>query len=313
MPVEPSRPWPRDPTVSRYGRGMRAFAHDVFTYPLPEGHRFPLAKYRLVREAAERLDGVDVLDADAAGWDELAGRTPATASSACARAGSSGARRCARPALVAGARRALAALHRGDDHGGAGRARGRRRGEPRRRHPPRLRRRGRGFCVFNDVVTALRDLRRRRPTSAACSSSTSTSTRATAPTPCSRRTPTAFTLSVNGFRNYPFRRVPGDLELDLPDGTGDDAVPRRARRRPPRGAPPRAARALLRARRRRPVRGRPARAARAHEGRAARARRARPGHARTPQECRSASRSPAATPRTSATRSRSTWGRCAFH
>lgn len=26
---------------------------------------------------------------------------------------------------------------------------------------------------------------------------------------------------LNGFRNYPFRRVPGDLELDLPDGTED--------------------------------------------------------------------------------------------
>ena len=32
----------------------------------------------------------------------------------------------------------------------------------------------------------------------------------------------AFTLSLNGFRNYPFRRVPGDLEVELPDGTGDD-------------------------------------------------------------------------------------------
>ena len=31
-----------------------------------------------------------------------------------------------------------------------------------------------------------------------------------------------FTFSVNGFRNYPFRRVPGDLEADLPDGTEDD-------------------------------------------------------------------------------------------
>ena len=27
---------------------------------------------------------------------------------------------------------------------------------------------------------------------------------------------------LNGFRNYPFRRVPGDLEVELPDGTGDD-------------------------------------------------------------------------------------------
>ncbi len=31
-----------------------------------------------------------------------------------------------------------------------------------------------------------------------------------------------FTFSVNGFRNYPFRRVPGDLELELGDGTGDE-------------------------------------------------------------------------------------------
>ena len=32
----------------------------------------------------------------------------------------------------------------------------------------------------------------------------------------------AFTLSLNGFRNYPFRRVPGDLEVELPDGTSDE-------------------------------------------------------------------------------------------
>jgi acetoin utilization deacetylase AcuC-like enzyme len=51
----------------------------------------------------------------------------------------------------------------------------------------------------------------------------------------------AFTLSVNGFRNYPFRRVPGDLDVDLPDGTTDDrylaaleqALPRALRRSRP--------------------------------------------------------------------------------
>ena len=52
-------------------RRMRAFAHDVFTYPLPEGHRFPLPKYRLVREAAGRLPGLDVQPAEAAGWEQL--------------------------------------------------------------------------------------------------------------------------------------------------------------------------------------------------------------------------------------------------
>jgi acetoin utilization deacetylase AcuC-like enzyme len=34
--------------------------------------------------------------------------------------------------------------------------------------------------------------------------------------------PATFTFSVNGFGNYPFRRVPGDLELDLHDGSADE-------------------------------------------------------------------------------------------
>jgi acetoin utilization deacetylase AcuC-like enzyme len=79
---------------------------------------------------------------------------------------------------------------------------------------------GRGFCVFNDVVTATRSLRQRTRlrrvlvvdldvhqgdgTHAALAGDHE-----------------AVTLSLNGLRNYPFRRVAGDLERDLPDGTGD--------------------------------------------------------------------------------------------
>jgi acetoin utilization deacetylase AcuC-like enzyme len=51
---------------------MRAFAHDAFTYTLPQGHRFPLAKYRLVRVQAEQLDRVEVENARPATWAELA-------------------------------------------------------------------------------------------------------------------------------------------------------------------------------------------------------------------------------------------------
>src|SRR5918995_914688 len=51
--------------------GVRAFAHDVFTYPLPDGHRFPLGKYRLVREGAEASPAIDVADARAATDAEL--------------------------------------------------------------------------------------------------------------------------------------------------------------------------------------------------------------------------------------------------
>ena len=34
--------------------------------------------------------------------------------------------------------------------------------------------------------------------------------------------PDAFTLSLHGARNYPFERIPSDLDVDLPSGTGDD-------------------------------------------------------------------------------------------
>jgi acetoin utilization deacetylase AcuC-like enzyme len=81
---------------------------------------------------------------------------------------------------------------------------------------------GRGFCVFNDVVVTTRSLRARGRlrrvlivdldvhqgdgTNAALAGDDE-----------------AFTCALNGLGNYPFDRVPGDLERDLPGGTGDDA------------------------------------------------------------------------------------------
>ena len=41
----------------------RAFAHDRFTYPLPEGHRFPLGRYRMLREAIEQQGIAEVVEA----------------------------------------------------------------------------------------------------------------------------------------------------------------------------------------------------------------------------------------------------------
>lgn len=202
-------------------RRVRAFAHDVFTYPLPEGHRFPLAKYRLVRQGAETIEGVEVSDADAATWEQLA-RTHSADWVERVREG-----QLDRPEelglglpwseqLVERSRRATGAtlqaaraaledgiamnLGGGTHHAFA--------------HV------GRGFCVFNDVVTAIRDLRAggrvRRVLVIDVDVHQGDGTHALLAGDAD-----AFTLSLNGFRNYPFRRVPGDLEVDFADGTDD--------------------------------------------------------------------------------------------
>lgn len=76
---------------------------------------------------------------------------------------------------------------------------------------------GRGFCVFNDVVVARRAVPVRRVLVVDLDVHQGDGTHSLL-----LEDVDAFTFSVNGFRNYPFRRVPGDLELDLPDGTRDD-------------------------------------------------------------------------------------------
>jgi acetoin utilization deacetylase AcuC-like enzyme len=201
---------------------VRAFAHDVYTYPLPEGHRFPLAKYRLVREAAETLPDVEVAAAPAATWDELlrthdADWVDRVRDGRLERREELGLGLPWSPELVERARRATGAtleasraaladgvalnLGGGTHHAFA--------------HV------GRGFCVFNDVVTAIRDLRARRLVGRVLVVDVDVhqgdGTHALLGGDAE-----AFTLSLNGFRNYPFRRVPGDLEVELPDGTGDD-------------------------------------------------------------------------------------------
>lgn len=201
---------------------MRAFAHDVYIYPLPEGHRFPLAKYRLVREACEALPDVEIGNARAADWGEIA-LTHTDDYVGRVRSGTLERREQLAlglpwsPELVERSRRATGAtiqaaetaleagvamnLGGGTHHAFADS--------------------GRGFCVFNDVVTAYRSLRARgllrRVLVVDLDVHQGDGTHALLAADAD-----AFTLSINGFRNYPFKRVPGDLELDLPDGADDE-------------------------------------------------------------------------------------------
>jgi acetoin utilization deacetylase AcuC-like enzyme len=199
---------------------LSAFAHDLYTYPLPPGHRFPLAKYRLVREGAERA-GLAVGAAPSATRAELELAHDRSYIERMDRGGLSRREELAlglpwSPELVERARRAvgatlLAAEVALDEGAGANLGGG-------THHA--FADSGRGFCVFNDVVVAARALRRRarvrRVLVVDLDVHQGDGTHA-----AFAGDPDVFTFSINGFRNYPFRRVPGDLELDLGDGTPD--------------------------------------------------------------------------------------------
>ncbi len=200
---------------------MRAFAHDVFTYPLPAGHRFPLGKYRLVREGAEADPAITVADARAAGRDELvrahepdyldrveAGELSRREQLAL---GLPWSRALVERALRSVGATLMAAGAALDDGVAANLGGGTHHAFPGA---------GRGFCMLNDVVVATHALRAGarigRVLVVDLDVHQGDGTHAAL-----AREPDAFTFSINGFGNYPFQRVPGDLELDLPDGTSD--------------------------------------------------------------------------------------------
>ncbi len=81
--------------------------------------------------------------------------------------------------------------------------------------------RGEGFCTFNDVAVAIRRLQRdglvRRAAVVDLDVHQGNGTHAAFAGDAS-----VFTFSMHGAKNFPFRKVPGTLDVELDDGTGDD-------------------------------------------------------------------------------------------
>ncbi|MBI3348754.1 MAG: histone deacetylase [Burkholderiales bacterium] len=206
---------------------MLAFHSDAHSLALPPGHRFPQSKYRLLREHFEREPGrLRMQAAPAATEGELAlvhtpdyvdavllGRldaaqqreigfpwSPTMAARSMHSVGASIA--AARAALAEGVAANMAG---GTHHAYADK--------------------GSGYCVFNDVAVAARlmqaewsrehrsllrvlvidlDVHQGNGTAAIF-----------------RDDDSVFTFSMHGARNFPFRKEPSDLDVDLPDGCGD--------------------------------------------------------------------------------------------
>ncbi len=210
---------------------MKAFYSTRFVLPLPAGHRFPIAKYARLRERlAAELPALTLLQAQAAGDAELAlAHTPEyIAAVAHGRLDARQQREIGLPwsaALVERSRRSVGAtvqaaraaqaegiaanIAGGTHHASAGR--------------------GAGYCVFNDVAVAARLLQReqlrrrpgaRRPRVAVIDLDVH---QGNGTAEIFARDDSVFTLSLHAEHNFPFRKVAGDLDVGLPDDTGDDA------------------------------------------------------------------------------------------
>ncbi len=209
---------------------MHAYTSDQFVLPLPPGHRFPMPKYRLLRERIDGEPGIRLAEAPPASEGELAlAHEPAyiaavfdgTLPQAMQREigfpwSERMVERSSRSvgATIAAARTALnegvaANLAGGTHHAYAGK--------------------GGGYCVFNDAAVAARLMQaewHRRHGGAAGGLRVAVIDldvhQGNGTAAIFRDDPTVFTLSLHGARNFPFRKEASDLDVELPDGCTDE-------------------------------------------------------------------------------------------
>ena len=201
---------------------MYAFYSDRFVLPLPPGHRFPMQKYRLLRErVARELPAVRLQEPDALGDEVLAlAHAPDYIRRLCSGDLSrkemmaigfpwspemvERSRRSA-GATIAACRSAISSGVAVNLAGGTHHA-----------HADR----GEGFCVFNDAAIAARLMQAERLVLRVaivdCDVHQGNGTASILANDDS-----VFTLSLHGERNYPFDKATSDLDIALADGTDD--------------------------------------------------------------------------------------------
>ncbi len=210
---------------------MRAFYSDQFVLALPAGHRFPMAKYALLREQLVReMPEIELLEAKPVSNGELAlVHTPAYIQSVVEGTLSNAAQREIgfpwTPSMVERSRRSAGATvmaARCSLFAGEGVAANLAGGT---HHA--YAHRGSGFCVFNDAAVAARLMQAEwarshvQPLRVAIVDLDVHQGNGTAH--IFADDPHVFTLSLHGARNFPFAKERSDLDVELPDGCCDDA------------------------------------------------------------------------------------------
>lgn len=208
--------------------GMQVYYATQFVLPLPPGHRFPMAKYQLLRDRlADELPEVELMQALPATDGELA----LAHSPAYIQAISDGSidPKLMReigfpwsPAMAERARRSvgatISACRAASRTGVAANIAG-------GTHHAYTDKGG-GFCVFNDAAVASRLMQaewaRSQRSSLKIAIVDLDVHQGNGTASIFRGDETVFTLSVHGQKNFPFRKEASDLDVDLPDGCRDD-------------------------------------------------------------------------------------------
>jgi len=204
---------------------MYALYSDHYIIELPSHHAFPIGKYRLIREQLlaegtlspdELLEPTLVAPTDVrlvhtgAYWEQLtSGTLPASLlrriglpwSEALVRRSRASVQGTLTAARIAIQDRVAINLAGGTHHA----------------FPDR----GEGYCVLNDIAVAVRCLQRdawmQRMAIIDCDVHQGNGTAA-----IFANEPDVFTFSIHGASNYPLVKVPGSLDIGLPDETGDE-------------------------------------------------------------------------------------------
>lgn len=204
---------------------MALYYADHYVLPLPEGHRFPMAKYARLRErllASGAFDARDFRVPDAASDEQIlrvhdAGYLARVVQGSLSKEEQRAigfpwsermverSRRSA-GATIAAAREALVTGWSANLAGGTHHA---------------FRDHGEGFCVFNDCAIAARAMQVeagiRRVAVIDCDVHQGNGTAA-----IFAGDDSVFTFSIHGANNFPSRKEVGDLDIELADDTGDE-------------------------------------------------------------------------------------------
>ena len=205
---------------------MKIFYSDRFVLPLPEGHRFPMRKYAMLRERVEAA-GIcspgelrvprpatdeELLRAHARGYLDRV-KTGTLSRDEIRRIGFPWSEQMverSRRSCGATLEASAAALEEGFAANLAGGT----------HHA--FADRGEGYCVFNDVAVAIRALQHEGGIRHALIIDTDVH-QGNGTASIFEGDPTVYTFSIHGAKNFPFHKEKSDLDVELPDGTEDGA------------------------------------------------------------------------------------------